>query len=416
MKFFGWSKHKSWGIGNLQVEQMLIKPKNYRNPFHKDFAKYLSGAPDPEAKSAQIRRKANAALPGDYVTDVVDFTQPVKFLAGGDSIVYQGAYESPNDYCVEVAPTGEAIYLSDWKIGGCTDYDAASIPGIDLVVLEQATADIAKEDLEDSLHLDETVKRASRVYSVYYTKKNTGTKWYSPKPVYSSTETTSYRPRVALAENGTGVAIWQEGTFEKGSWVTDKDTVKLTDLVLNGQLMMSRFDGNETWSAPIPVQVLDENYRLKDYRVTYDGQTAFIVARKVGRDIAPENVCFTVDAAGTVTSHQVEQTDELMKLRRIGDNNVMAWVAMVDTASNAQCLRVQSFGMDGNAKKGINTSLMMENVDMEDFSIIPDLEAKSLDNVAILWRERVFVNDSTICLTIRFRYAMWLWIVSATHS
>ena len=395
VKFFGWSKHKSWGIGNLQVEQMLIKPKNYRNPFHKDFAKYLSGAPDPEAKSAQIRRKANAALPGDYVTDVVDFTQPVKFLAGGDSIVYQGAYESPNDYCVEVAPTGEAIYLSDWKIGGCTDYDAASIPGIDLVVLEQATADIAKEDLEDSLHLDETVKRASRVYSVYYTKKNTGTKWYSPKPVYSSTETTSYRPRVALAENGTGVAIWQEGTFEKGSWVTDKDTVKLTDLVLNGQLMMSRFDGNETWSAPIPVQVLDENYRLKDYRVTYDGQTAFIVARKVGRDIAPENVCFTVDAAGTVTSHQVEQTDELMKLRRIGDNNVMAWVAMVDTASNAQCLRVQSFGMDGNAKKGINTSLMMENVDMEDFSIIPDLEAKSLDNVAILWRERVFVNDST---------------------
>ena len=95
------------------------------------------------------------------------------------------------------------------------------------MVLEQATGKIAKEDLEDSLHLDETVKRASRVYSVYYTKKKPGTKWYSPKPIYSSTETTSYRPRVALADNGTGVAIWQEGTLDKGSWVTDKDTVKL---------------------------------------------------------------------------------------------------------------------------------------------------------------------------------------------
>ena len=395
VKFFGWSKHKSWGIGNLQVEQMLITPKNYRNPFHKDFAKYLSGAPDPEEKPAQIRRKANSALPGDFVTDVIDFTQPVKFLAGGDSIVYQGAYENPNDYCVEVAPTGEAIYLSDWKIGGCTDYDAASIPGTDLVVLEQATADIAQEDLEDTLHLDETVKRASRVYSVYYTKKNTGTKWYSPKPIYSSTETTSYHPRVALAEDGKGVAIWQEGTFEKGSWVTDKDTVKLTDLVMKGQLMMSRFDGNETWSEPIPLQTLDENYRLKDYHLTYDGTNAFIVARKVGRDIDPENVCLTVDGNGTVTTHQVEQTDELMSLRRVGDNNVMAWVAMVDTASNTQCLRVQSYGMDGNAKKGINTSLILENVDMEEFAIIPDLEAKSLDNVAILWRERVFANDST---------------------
>ena len=51
--------------------------------------------------------------------------------------------------------------------------------------------------------------------------------------------------------------------------------------------------------------------------------------------------------------------------------------------------------MDGNAKKGINASLMLENVDMEDYAIIPDLEAKSLDNVAILWRERVFENDST---------------------
>jgi hypothetical protein len=82
-------------------------------------------------------------------------------------------------------------------------------------------------------------------------------------------------------------------------------------------------------------------------------------------------------------------------MRRIGDNNVMAWVAMADTASNTKNLRVQSFGMDGKAKKGINASLMLENVDMEDYAIIPDLEAKSLDNVAILWRERVFENDST---------------------
>ena len=146
--------------------------------------------------------------------------------------------------------------------------------------MEQAVGRIAQEDLEDSLHLDETVKRASRVYGIYYTKKKNGTKWYRPKPVYSSTETSSYKPRVALADNGTGVAIWQEGLLGKGSWVTEKDTTDLTDLVMTGNLMMSRYDGNETWTAPVPLMAVGENCILKDYRVTYDGSTAFVIVRK----------------------------------------------------------------------------------------------------------------------------------------
>ncbi len=239
----------------------------------------------------------------------------MKYIAGGDSIIYQGSYESPNDYCVEVASTGDPIYLSDWRLGGCTDYDAASIPGTDLVVLEQATGRIADKDLEDSQKMDETVKRASRVYGIYYTKKHSRTRWYSPKPVYSSANTTSYLPRVALADNGKGVAIWQEGLFEKGSWVNAKDNVELSDLVMNGQLMLSRFDGNTTWSAPIPLLALGEDMQLKDYRITYDGTTAFIIARKVKSDGSSENICMTVDAGGKVTNHDIEQTDELMRLR-----------------------------------------------------------------------------------------------------
>ena len=72
VKFFGWSKHNAWDIGNIEVKQKLIKPKDYKNPFHKDFNKYLSGAPDPEAKSAQARRTANSTLPGDFVIGQVE--------------------------------------------------------------------------------------------------------------------------------------------------------------------------------------------------------------------------------------------------------------------------------------------------------------------------------------------------------
>ena len=397
LKAFGWSKSGSKSLGRTQAQQILIKPKDFKNPFHKDFVYFLSDDDDPsEAASARLTKRANTGLPGDFVTDLVDFGQPVKFISGGDSIIYQGSYENPNDYCVEVASTGKAIYLSDWEMGGCTAYDAASVPGIDLVVLEQATDKIAQEDLEDSLHLDETMNRASRVYGVYYTKKNTGTKWYSPKPVYSSSETTSYMPRVALAADGTGAAIWQEGVLEKGSWLAPEDTVQLEDMVMNGQLMMSRFDGNETWSAPIPLITLDENCALKDYRITYDGSKAFIVARKVTKDDENMNICFTVDGAGNVTMHDVEQTEELMRLRRVGDYNVLAWKTPTDSLTGASSFCVKSYDMDGNPKTGINTSLVLNQGNVEDFRIIPDLEAKSLNNVALLWRETSAVNDSTV--------------------
>lgn len=395
LKAFGWSKRGSKDLGRTAVKQYLIKPKNFKNPFHKNFVYYLSDSDDPSGTPNKNMRKTGATLPGEFVTSGVDFNEPVKFLAGGDSIVYQGSYENPNDYTVEVAPTGTPIYLSAWRLGGCTSYDAVSIPGLDLVLLEQATDKIAQEDLDDTLHVDETVKRASRVYGIYYTKKLPGTKWYSPQPVYSSPETTSFNPRVALADNGTGVGIWQEGLLEKGSWVNPDDTVQITDLVMHGQLMMSRYDGNETWSAPIPLMTLDESCALKDYHITYDGNTAYIIARKASNDKDNENICMTVDAAGNVTMHDIEQTDQLMRMRRIGDLNVLAWATPIDTIGSGTNFRVKSYGMDGKAKDGINTSIILNNVNVDDFRIVPDLEAQSLNNVALLWREIPMASDST---------------------
>ena len=396
LKAFGWRKADDLAWGRLIPELKLIKPTNFKNPFHESFNVYLSDGDDPEESAAsRFFRTANMNLPGTFVTDAVDINQPVKFIAGGDSIVYQGNYEDPNDYCVEVASTGEPIYLSDWRQGGCTDYDAASVPGTDLVVLEQATDKIAQEDLKDSLNLDETVKRASRVYSVYYTKKHTGTKWYSPKPIYSSTETTSCHPRVALAEDGTGVAIWQEGLIDKVSGLAPEDTVQLQDLVMNGRLMMSRFDGHDTWSAPVSLMAVDENCALSDYHVAYDGSTAFIVARRTLNKENSENICMTVDAANNIKMHDMVQTDELMHLRRVGTNNVLAWAMRPDSANNTSAFRVRSYGMDGKPNNNINASLFLSNTRVDEFRIVPDLEAKSLDNVAVLWRENKFINDTT---------------------
>ena len=393
VKVLCWSKKKSWDLlGDVTADDKLIRPTNYKNPFHKNFAYYLSDDADPDEKPAPA-----ASLPGELVSHYADFNQPVKFIAGGDSIIYQGNKgkpDDPNEFTVEVASLDNPTIISDWRSGGCTDYDAASVPGLDLAVMEQATATIPKEQLEDSLTLDVTVNQASRVYDIFYTKKNAGTKWYKPKPIYGSPETSSFKPRVALADDGKAVAVWQEGTFEKASWVQEGDTVQLTDLLMNGHLMMSRFDGNETWSAPVPLAEVNEGFCLKDYNVAYDGTSAFIVARRGVYGAQDENVGITVDGNNAVTTQTLDYTEEPVRLRRVGDVNLLSWMTMVDSITSTSYVHIKSFGMDGKEKPGINSSLMLSGTNIDEFAIVPDLEAKSLNNVALLWREQVLENDT----------------------
>ena len=373
-------------------DEILIKPTDFKNPFHKNFAYYLSDDADPDVKQARA-----AALPGELVSSQAVIDKPVKFISGGDSIIYQGNQgypDDPNKMTVEVASLDDPSIISDWRSGGCSDYDAASVPGLDLAVMEQATATVSKEQLEDSLTLDVTVNQASRVFDIYYTKKNAGTKWYQPKPIYSSPETASYRPRLAMADDGKAVAVWQEGTIEKGSWVTDKDTVQLADLLMNGHLMMSHFDGNETWSEPVQLAEVNENFCLKDYCVAYDGTSAFIVARRSISSTQYENVSIMVDGNNTVTTQTFDYTNGPVRLHRVGDCNLVSWMAVADSITKTVCVSIKSFGMDGKEKKGINSSLMLSGTSIDEFAIVPDMEAKSLNNVALLWREQVLENDS----------------------
>ena len=383
-----------WSGGN----ENLIKPTDFKNPFHKNFAYYLSDDVDPDDKKARA-----AALPGELVSSYAIIDKPVKFIAGGDSIIYQGNQgypDDPNMMTVEVASLDNPTIISDWHSGGCSDYDAASVPGLDLAVMEQATATVSKEQLEDSLTLDVTVNQVSRIYDLYYTKKNAGTKWYKPKPIYSSPETASYRPRLAMADGGKAVVVWQEGTIEKGSWVTDKDTVQLADLLMNGHLMMSRFDGNETWSEPVKLAEVNENFCLKDYRIAYDGTSAFIVARRSISSTQFENVGIMVDGNNTVTTQTFGDTNGLVRVHHVGDYNLVSWMNQVDSITKTVCVRIKSFGMDGKEKKGINSSLILTGTNIDEFAIVPDMEAKSLNNVALLWREQVLEND-TLRMRIR---------------
>ena len=397
-----WVKLFFWKVAGDKYDwaggdEHLLTPTDFKNPFHKNFAYYLSDDVDPD------KNQLFAALPGDKVSSYANIDQPVKFISGGEGIIYQGHKDDPDDpnkMTVEVASLDAPTIISNWRSGGCSDYDAASVPGLDLAVMEQATATVPNDQLEDSLTLDVTVNQCSRVFDIYYTKKTAGSKWYQPKPIYSSPETASYRPRLAMADDGKAVAIWQEGTIEKGSWVTPKDTVQLADLLMNGHLMMSRFDGNETWSEPVKLVEVNEGFCLKDYNVAYDGTSAFIVARRSISATQYENVGIMVDGNNTVTTQTLDNINGTVRMHRVGDYNLVSWLTRVDSITNTSCVRIKSFGMDGKEKKGINSSLILSGINIDEFAIVPDMEAKSLNNVALLWREQVLVND-TACMCIR---------------
>ena len=156
--------------------------------------------------------------------------------------------------------------------------------------------------------------------------------------------------------------------------------MQLSDLMMNGHLMMSRFDGNETWSEPVKLVELNEDFCLKDYRVAYDGTSAFIVARRSISSVQYENVGIMVDGNNTVTKQTMDD--------------------IVGAVGNEMCVRIKSFGIDGKEKKGINSSLIMSGSNINEFVIVPDMEAKSLNNVALLWREQVLEND-TVRMCIR---------------
>ncbi len=395
--FLSWSKADKDGEGRMDPEKSLIKPKNYSNPYHPNFAYFLSDMPEPtEARQYQLlheqARRANT-LPGDFLTEDVNDQHPVSYLSGGDDVAFHQTYENVNGNTAATASTKGVFVLSNYEMGGCSGFHTASTTDKDVVVLEQANAKISEEDLQDSLHIDETVARASKSFGVYYIKRDQQG-WYEPQAVYSSTESTSIRPRVAMASDGTAVAVWQEGEIKRGSYLAEKDTAQLGDLYMQGNLMLSRFDGNETWTEPVAIQPLTENRALTDYLPTYDGQNVFLIASKATEREATEMVVLTVDAQNKVTLVDSVKTTTLPALKRIGNQNVMAWKELCDSTKGTYSIRMRSYDMMGKATNAIDAAVPVGSKEVQNFRLVSDLSAASLSNVALLWLERTEKNDS----------------------
>lgn len=379
--FWDKSGEKMWG-GEAYKPAKLLGNTSNSNPFHKDYKTYMLKGTSHEARAAASRRAT-----GNSVASQVDFMYPVRFLSGGDSIVYKSSADSPNNRHLRVVSTGNPSIISDYMMGGTADFHSASSANMDLVVFEQATRQLTDAEAAPSDDdLVDCIINNCDVSKVYYAVKKAGDKWYTPKPITDKGRSTGMKPRVAIDDNGHAVAIWQDGYLARNPRLSVSEQNDVCNLLFIGNLVLSRFDGTR-WSDPVGLVYLDRRLQLSEYQVTVKDGEVLIAAMEVlpNQVIQPVFIHVTADNQVTVTNAPMEKNNKF-ELRRVGDHNVLAQLMEVGSDEDSQVrIALNSFDMSGVHDGQVSTSLNPGYDNVEKFHLVVDQKAQSLRNLGLMW-------------------------------
>ena len=376
-----------WGGIDYKPAELLGNKTN-SNPFHPDYKNYM--ATGKKKAPARTRR-----LPGDFVAKDVDTTYPIRFLSGGDSIVYKANSSSPNSRYLRVVSTGNPAIISDYLSGGSADYHSASSSNFDMVVFEQATKKFSDADSAPSeSNLADCVIRNGSAFNIYYSMKKAGGRWYSPKPINVDSYRTSMRPRVALDDNGNAAAIWQEGYLNRDATLSYQEQQDIANLVLNGDLVLSRFNGTD-WSKPVSLLRLNRKLKLAEYQLTVKNGEVFVAAIEILPDDVVKPVFIHVSADDKVTVTDAPMADNSkFELRRVGNHNVLAQMVDLGQTENNLRIALNSYDMKGQADGQLCSSVDAGDNIISNFHLVTDQNAKSLNNLGLMWMQSMPSDDS----------------------
>ena len=390
LKLLCWTKHgeKMWGGIDYKPAE-LIGNKTSSNPFHKDYQNYMASGNKTNAP-ARVE-----SLPGEFVAKSVDSDYPIRFLSGGDSIVYKSESSSPNSRYLRVVSSGAPTIISAYKKGGAADYHSASSNNFDMVVFEQVTRELSAEEANPSDdQLVDCVIRNADVSKVYYAMKKAGGRWYSAKPIDSNSSGANTKPRVALDDNGNAAAIWQNGSFSRNPLLPYEEQEDISNLVFNGYLVLSRFNGEE-WSEPLDLLRLNRKLKLADYQLTVKNGEVFIAAIEQLPDdvIKPVFIHVSADDKVTVTDAPMENNNKF-ELRRVGNHNVLAQIVEMGESENHLSIALNSYDMQGQPDGQLQSSVNAGNNMISNFHLVVDQNAKSLNNLGLMWMQTLNSDDS----------------------
>ncbi|MBO5627335.1 MAG: hypothetical protein J5953_16325 [Prevotella sp.] len=386
---FMWTSRneKMWG-GLDYKPAMLIGNQTSSNPFHPDYQKYMATG----KKSAPARVKQ---LPGDIVVKSVDMDYPIRFLSGGDSIVYKSESSSPNSRYLRVVSSGSPAVISDYKAGGSAGFHSASSNKFDMVVFEQAIRKLTDAEAAPSdAELADCVIRNGKISKIYYAMKKAGGKWYSPKPIYSNSDNTSLKPRVALDDNGNAAVIWQEGYLTRPNGLSAEEQRDIANLLIKGDLVLSRFNGTE-WSKPVKLLGLSHQLKLSEYQLSVKNDEVFIAAIELLPDdvLKPVFIHVSADDRVTVSDAPMEKNSKF-ELRRVGNHNVVAQLVDLSESENELRIALNSYDMKGHADGQLCSSVDAGDNIISKFHLVVDQNAKSLNNLGLMWMQSMPSDDS----------------------
>ena len=385
-----WSRHDELMFGSPSYEPpILLGNQLNSNPYHKDYKSYMATGIESSASRLvdSAPRRVNSSLPGTSLATDVDLAYPVRFLSGGDSIIYNKSNDgSPNGRYLRVISTDNPTVISDYRTGGAADYHSASSANMDIVVYEQASRKLTDEEMNptDDQLVDYVIEKGD-ISQIYYTYKKAGGKWYSAKPIWQDNNDTNTKPRVALDDNGRAAAIWQQGRYIRKSGLSPEEQNDIENLQFMGDLMYSRFDGT-SWTEPVSLLYLNRKLQLSEYQLSYNNGEAFIAATEILPDDVVKPVFIHVAANGNTTVTDAPmQPNSMFEVRRVGNHNVVAQLTDAGTEDKQVRIALNSYDMQGQPDGQLNTSVSTGNADIANFRLVADQNARSLNNLGLMW-------------------------------
>ena len=393
-----WKKKKSWKIFN--VNKTFLKPNNVSNPLHPNYKEDLFSFSQQNVTKSYRKLKRRAL--GDLgslriISDVSGMARPT-YMLGGTDILFNNLNTASdyNDDRLQVhSSSGNddlcVVQQGDNELNApMYDFAEARKGNAEVVAFEQVDETIDKDWLEAFDEEDQT-KAVSERTSIYVVRRDysDNTRWSAPEKVSDSQQgIASITPAVAIdvQNGGDMVVIWQQGKV----MFNDEG-----DRYIDGSLMLSRYKGWPGWSEPVEIKRLNRRSVPTDYQVTMKGGEV-LVMMTLKQDVNnPDKgatvVYLNVDADNKVRERYTMLEGSKPQMVNVNGTNMVGFLQQKSGDSEegltGRDIVLSTVNMKGEPTGELSCSMGMDRRMVNDFRIIADDDATSLDDVALLWTQ-----------------------------
>ena len=380
------------GRAGVQLAARLYVPDNGHNPFHDKFPYWLTDKSSVKTVAESYRRLP-ALDPDDYgqtlVADVASDANP--HFIDSDHVVYNDLAD-PADY------NDDRVMLLDVSNGttsalsgdnhNATRHMRSKRGEHEVVVFEQLGRQIDPDELVPQSALSKTNELAART-KIMAVMRNQGGQWqrYTIAPDDGHVDT---KPVVTIQDDGKAACIWQHGdiNIHTDGDATDVDSVYSS--ALDGQLMLSIFNG-VSWSSPIALHQINKDLVATEYDLIMRNDTVLVGANldSYPLDSARHTRRFVYSSVD-VANKRIFQKNESLKpihffMNRVGQHSVIA--LLYEKNDSTRDVYVKTLAMNGYADGIMGNDIGANYSSPNRVKIICDRAARDQADFAILWTE-----------------------------